>query len=302
MAPFEALYGRWCISPLCWETLGERSLVGPEWVQQTSEKVRENRKNILATQSHQKSYADVRSEIWNLQWVTKSFSGYHLLKELFDSVSPESLARDTLDRSLSWPRWATWLIAYNCRIPWQGYTRYFMSLCWGSSYGIWTIRSRWNQLLCIRIWLWSVVRCVCWTSERVLRKRSIKYVKVLWTNQSEREATWELEELMQQKYPELFVVGECCWFINLFFCRSDRSVRIRGRILLRGVECDTQFAKKRSGGYSFFIFFSFGWCAFGVWNFWEAFTSKTVECLVRSCRVSELGRGSQSGPLASPKP
>jgi hypothetical protein len=46
------------------------------------------------------------------------------------------------------------------------------------------------------------------TSERVLR--SIKYVKVLWTNQSEREATWELEELMRQKYPELFVVGEYC--------------------------------------------------------------------------------------------
>jgi hypothetical protein len=47
-------------------------------------------------------------------------------------------------------------------------------------------------------------------SERVLRKRSIKYVKVLWTNQSEREATWELEELMRQKYPKLFIVGKCC--------------------------------------------------------------------------------------------
>jgi hypothetical protein len=46
--------------------------------------------------------------------------------------------------------------------------------------------------------------------ERVLRKRSIKYVKVLWTNQSEREAMWELEELMRQKYLELFVVGKCC--------------------------------------------------------------------------------------------
>jgi hypothetical protein len=46
--------------------------------------------------------------------------------------------------------------------------------------------------------------------ERVLRKRSIKYVKVLWTNQSEREATRELEELMRQKYPELFIVGKCC--------------------------------------------------------------------------------------------
>ena len=48
------------------------------------------------------------------------------------------------------------------------------------------------------------------SSERVLRKRSIKCVKVLWTNQSEREAMWELEELMRQKYLELFVVGKCC--------------------------------------------------------------------------------------------
>jgi ribosomal protein L21E len=40
--------------------LGERSLVGTNWVQQTSEKVREIRQNILAAQSRQKSYADVR--------------------------------------------------------------------------------------------------------------------------------------------------------------------------------------------------------------------------------------------------
>jgi hypothetical protein len=52
--------------------------------------------------------------------------------------------------------------------------------------------------------------CILESSEHVLRKRSIKYVKVLWTNQSEREATWELKELMRQKYPELFVVGKCC--------------------------------------------------------------------------------------------
>ena len=30
-------------------------------------------------------------------------------------------------------------------------------------------------------------------SIRVMRNRKIKYVKVLWTNQSERESTWELE-------------------------------------------------------------------------------------------------------------
>jgi hypothetical protein len=46
------------------------------------------------------------------------------------------------------------------------------------------------------------------SSKCVMRKRSIKDVKVLWTNPSEREATWELEELMRQKYPKLFVMGE----------------------------------------------------------------------------------------------
>ena len=39
MAPYEALYGPRCISPLCWDVIGERSLVGPDWVQQTHDKV-----------------------------------------------------------------------------------------------------------------------------------------------------------------------------------------------------------------------------------------------------------------------
>jgi hypothetical protein len=53
-----------------------------------------------------------------------------------------------------------------------------------------------------------------------MRRRTIKYVKVLWTNQSKRETTWELEELMWQKYPKLFVIGE---FLSLpFFLVSFR--------------------------------------------------------------------------------
>ena len=40
--------------------------------------------------------------------------------------------------------------------------------------------------------------------EQVLRRRNIPYVKVQWSRHSEREATWELEEEMKQKYPQLF--------------------------------------------------------------------------------------------------
>ena len=32
MAPFEALYGRKCKTPVCWDEVGERRLVGPELV------------------------------------------------------------------------------------------------------------------------------------------------------------------------------------------------------------------------------------------------------------------------------
>ena len=40
--------------------------------------------------------------------------------------------------------------------------------------------------------------------EKELRTRTIKYVKVLWNGQTEREATWELEESMRKQYPDLF--------------------------------------------------------------------------------------------------
>ncbi|KAL8104528.1 hypothetical protein AgCh_028665 [Apium graveolens] len=39
MPPYEALYGRRCRSPICWEEVGERKILGPELIQQTKEKI-----------------------------------------------------------------------------------------------------------------------------------------------------------------------------------------------------------------------------------------------------------------------
>ena len=44
--------------------------------------------------------------------------------------------------------------------------------------------------------------------DHVMRNRTIKYVKVLWTNQFEWEATWELQAQMREKYSELFESGK----------------------------------------------------------------------------------------------
>ena len=41
-------------------------------------------------------------------------------------------------------------------------------------------------------------------AEKALRNKVIPYVKVLWSGQPEREATWKTEESMRRKYPELF--------------------------------------------------------------------------------------------------
>jgi hypothetical protein len=60
MAPFEALYGRWCRTPLNWSEPGERCFFRPDMVKETEEKVRRIIHNLKEAQARQKSYADKR--------------------------------------------------------------------------------------------------------------------------------------------------------------------------------------------------------------------------------------------------
>ncbi|GJS17240.1 putative reverse transcriptase domain-containing protein [Tanacetum coccineum] len=57
-APFEALYGRKCRSPVLWAEVGESSLIGPELVQETTDKVVLIKEKFKAVRDRQKSYAD----------------------------------------------------------------------------------------------------------------------------------------------------------------------------------------------------------------------------------------------------
>ena len=51
MEPYEALYGRSCRSPLCWTEVGESSIIGPDMIRDTSEKVSLIRQRLLTAQS-----------------------------------------------------------------------------------------------------------------------------------------------------------------------------------------------------------------------------------------------------------
>jgi hypothetical protein len=62
MAPYEALYGRPCRSPICWTEVGETSLLAPDLARETTEKVKVIQQRFLTAQSRQRSYADKRTK------------------------------------------------------------------------------------------------------------------------------------------------------------------------------------------------------------------------------------------------
>ncbi|GKB68527.1 putative reverse transcriptase domain-containing protein [Tanacetum coccineum] len=59
-APFEALYGRRCRTPIAWVEVGESKLFGPEIVQETTDKIVQIKERLKVARDRQKSYADNR--------------------------------------------------------------------------------------------------------------------------------------------------------------------------------------------------------------------------------------------------
>ena len=60
MAPFEALYGRKCRTPLFWNQTGESQVFGPKILKDAERQVQTIRQNLRVAQSRQKSYADTQ--------------------------------------------------------------------------------------------------------------------------------------------------------------------------------------------------------------------------------------------------
>nr|GEW97675.1 putative reverse transcriptase domain-containing protein [Tanacetum cinerariifolium] len=66
-APFEALYGRKCRTPICWAEVGDRQLTGPKIIHETTEKIVQIMSRIQAARDRQKSNADVRRKLLESQ-------------------------------------------------------------------------------------------------------------------------------------------------------------------------------------------------------------------------------------------
>ncbi len=60
MAPYEALYGRRCITPHCCHEPGDKLDIGPNLIRDTIEKIQVIQKRIKAANNRQEAYANLK--------------------------------------------------------------------------------------------------------------------------------------------------------------------------------------------------------------------------------------------------
>jgi hypothetical protein len=205
MAPYEALYGRTCRTPICWSEVGERRLIGPEIVDMTTEKVKIIRQRLKTAQSRQKSYADkLRRDL-----------EFQVGDRVFLKISPwKGIMRFGKKGKLS-PRYIgpyeilarVGEVAYQLALPpelSQIHDVFHVSVL--RKYMSDPSHVLTYQPVELREDLTYEERPVqiLDRKEQVLRTKRIPVVKVLWRSQTVEEATWEPEEAMRAKYPHLF--------------------------------------------------------------------------------------------------
>jgi hypothetical protein len=74
MAPYKALYGRKYCTPICWDEVGERKILGPEIIQMMIDKVWTIRQRMKEAQNIQKKVMrTIRGDPWNSKREIKCF-------------------------------------------------------------------------------------------------------------------------------------------------------------------------------------------------------------------------------------
>ncbi|KAL2250302.1 UNVERIFIED_CONTAM: Retrovirus-related Pol polyprotein from transposon [Sesamum indicum] len=205
MAPYEALYGRRCRSPICWDIEGLRQLEGPELVQETVEKVQVVKKCLKAAQDRQKSYVDQHRREME----------YEVGDKVFLKISPwRGILRFGRQGKLS-PRYVgpyeiierIGPLAYRLALPAE------LSQIHDVFHVSMLRRYRSDPSHIIHEPEIEISEELTYVEEpaeildrnvRKLRNKDIPMVKVRWSHHAPREATWEVEEHMKEKYPYLF--------------------------------------------------------------------------------------------------
>nr|GEU39910.1 putative reverse transcriptase domain-containing protein [Tanacetum cinerariifolium] len=174
-APYELLYGRKCRAPICWNKVGECVIEGPELIEVTNE-------NVTIAKEKLKEARGVR------RFGIKG------------KLSPRFIGPfEILDRVGE--------VSYRLALPTQlshVNNVFHVSLLRGYKYHPLHVVSYLLDHIHKDLSLVEEPEKILDRQERVMRNKTISFVKILWKNHPEREATWETEESIRASYPCFF--------------------------------------------------------------------------------------------------
>nr|GEV82901.1 putative reverse transcriptase domain-containing protein [Tanacetum cinerariifolium] len=166
-APFEALYGRKCRSPMCWAEVGQIQLTGPELVQETTERIIQIKQRIQTTRDRQKSYANLKHKPMEFKLETKLCLRFHLGKgSVHNTFHVSNLKKCYSDDPLV-------VLLEGLQVD--------------------------EKLHFVEEPVEVMDREV-----KLLRRSRVLIVKVRWNSRRGPEFTWEREDQFGKKYPHLF--------------------------------------------------------------------------------------------------
>ncbi|KAA0037768.1 reverse transcriptase [Cucumis melo var. makuwa] len=173
MTPYEALYGRPCRTPVCWNEVGERKLVGPELVQIMTNNIKLIRENLRKAQDQQKRKGKLSPRYIGPYQITERVGPAAYRLEL-----PIELARihDVFHVSM---------LRKYIPDPSRVLQEQPVELKEDLSYVEEPVQ-------------------ILDRKEQVLRNKTIPLIKVLWRHHGAKEGTWEPEYQMKKRYPILF--------------------------------------------------------------------------------------------------
>ncbi|GJW59411.1 putative reverse transcriptase domain-containing protein, partial [Tanacetum coccineum] len=184
-APFEALYGRKCRSPISWAEVGDAQLTGPETVHETTEKIFQIKKHIQAARDRQKSLANRNRVIRFGKW---------------GKLNPRYIGPFKVLAKVG-------MVAYRLELPDQlshVHRTFHVSIlkkCYADepiAISLDEIQID-DKLNFIKEPIEIIDREV-----KQLKQSRIPIVKVHWNSRRGHEFTWEREDQMKKKYPHLF--------------------------------------------------------------------------------------------------
>ncbi|GJU54287.1 putative reverse transcriptase domain-containing protein [Tanacetum coccineum] len=223
-APFEALYGRKCRSPILWAEIGESSLIGPELVQETTDKVVLIKEKLKAARDRQKSYADNRRKPLEFEVGDRVMLKVSPWKGVIRFGKKGKLAPRYVGPFEILERIGP--VAYRLRLPKE------LSGVHDTFHVSNLKKCLADASLHVPLGEIKVDKTLRFVEEPVeimdrevksLKRSKIALVKVRWNSKRGPEFTWEREDYMKSKYPQLFVD------------RADKSASLDFLVIIREV-------------------------------------------------------------------